>query len=496
MCNIDAQYIGQILLRRGFKDFFLYLFKVVENRPFIVEPIHHDLFKMVDDILNMRKIRLCCGICPRSAKTTICKWLIVYAWTINPKCNFIYTSYSQSLLATISNEIAGILEHPVYKAMYPNNLIYKEDLNSKPVDYFWEDYLKSQEGKNFYSTKKITTYAGGTCIFQSKGGQLTGHGAGIRNSEKFSGGIILDDFDKPSEISSTTLREKSYRYYDETLLSRLNNPNCFILNVQQRLHIADTTGYLTEKYNFDIINKPLLDENDVCQIPSQYTPERIEELKQNSYLWASQYMQQPFFRGGNVIKRDWFGYYPIKWYPYKRVLIAADTAMKVKEHNDYSVFLVGGVTQDNKLHILEMVRGKWEAPELEKVAVNIWNKYKRDEMTGSLCNGLYIEDKASGTGLIQGLKSKYGMPVIPIQVSKDKLQRVEDVLTYIQSGMVLLPESETYGNNPDLLAECEAFTRDDSHIHDDIVDGLCHLIKSSIAQTTVSLLDFFKDDVI
>lgn len=464
MPKIDPQLIGQILLERGFKDFFLYMFKIIENRPFIVEPIHHDLFQMVDDILNMRKIRLCCGICPRSAKTTICKWLIVYAWTINPKCNFIYTSYSQSLLATISNEIAGILEHPIYKAMYPRNLIYQEDINTMPVDSFWEDYLKNIEGKNLYSTKKITTYAGGTCIFQSKGAQLTGHGASVRNAKKFSGGIILDDFDKPDSVNSVVLREKSYRYYDETLLSRLNNPKGFILNVQQRLHIADITGYLTEKYHFDIINKPLLDENGVCQIPSQYTPERIAELKLNNYAFQAQYMQNPIYRGGSVIKREWFGYYnPTLQQTYKRIVISADTAMTVKEKSDYTCLLVGGVTAQNKLHILEMVHAKLEYPELKQAVINLYNKYKEGE---TKCSAIYIENKASGIQLLQDFK-KVGLPVCGIDVTKDKLTRVEEILEYLASGLVLLPESESYGNNPEFLAECEAFTRDFSHQHDD-----------------------------
>lgn len=486
MHKIDPQLIGQILLERGFKDFFLYMFKIVENRPFIVEPIHHDLFQMVDDILNMRKIRLCCGICPRSAKTTICKWLIVYAWTINPKCNFIYTSYSQSLLATISNEIAGILEHPIYKAMYPRNLIYQEAINTMPIDSFWEDYLKNVEGKNLYSTKKITTYAGGTCIFQSKGAQLTGVGAAIRNAKNFSGGIILDDFDKPDSVNSTVLREKSYRYYDETLLSRLNNPKGFILNVQQRLHIADITGYLTQKYHFDIINKPLLDENGVCQIPSQYTPERIAELKLNNYAFQAQYMQNPIYRGGSVIKREWFGYYnPTLPQTYKRIVISADTAMTVKEKSDYTCLLVGGVTAQNKLHILEMVHAKFEYPELKQAVINLYNKYKEGE---TKCSAIYIENKASGIQLIQDFK-KAGLPVCGIDVTKDKLTRVEEILEYLASGLVLLPESESYGNNPEFLAECEAFSRDMSHVHDDICDGLCYLVNNTIANRKVSLLE-------
>lgn len=490
--TLDPEFIGYELIQRGFKDFFLYLFRLIEGRPFIVEPIHEDLFKMIDDILNMREIRVSCGLPPRSAKSTICKWLIVYAWTINPKCNFIYTSFSQSLLATISTEIAGILEHPVYKAMYPNRNIYQESFETRPIDSYWEDYLRKQEGKNFYSTKKITTYAGGSCLFISKGSALTGFGAAIRNAKGFSGGIILDDFDKTQDIHSKTMREKSYKFYTETLLSRLNNSNAFILNVQQRLHIADITGFLKERYNFKTIKRPLVDEQGICQIPSQYSPERIEELKKDNYMWQSQYMQNPFMLSGAVIKREWFNYYDSsKKYKYKRLIITADTAMKVKEHNDYSVFMSGGLTEDNKLHVLDMIRGKWEAPELEKRAVEFWNRFKDINAYGTTASGLYIESRASGIGLAQSLKTKYSMPVFEIEVSKDKLTRVEEVTPYIESGVVLLPDNENALFNPDLLSECEEFSRDDSHAHDDSVDALSYLIMEMLSKREVSLLDFF-----
>lgn len=288
-------------------------------------------------------------------------------------------------------------------------------------------------------------------------------------------------------------RQGIIRHYERTLLNRLNHSDVPIINIQQRLHVEDLTGFLQSKYKFKTIRKPLIDDNGICQIPSQYDIERLKEIQVSNYDFQAQYQQNPIIQGGQVIKRDYFRYYPVnQTFKYKRILIAADTAMKVKEYNDYSVFIAGGVTQENKLHILDMVRGKWEAPELEKIAVNFWNNFKRHPVTGLTCSGFYIEDKASGTGLIQGLKSKYGMPVIGLKVDADKLTRVENVLPYIEAGQVLLPENENYSFVPDLLNECEAFSRDMSHLHDDIVDALVHLIGEAIAKTTVSILDFYR----
>lgn len=488
---IKPSAIGTVLIESGFKVWFLYMFKLIEGRPFILEPIHNELFEYYEAIYKGQKTRCNINIPPRAGKTTMQQYFTVFCLTVNPKSNIIYTSYSQTLLTDISNKVASILEHPAYKAMYPQKIII-EDCGTNPVDDFWRDYLQENDKKNTYSSRKITTYAGGTVLFASIGSQITGYGCGVRGSKKFSGFLAIDDAQKPADSRSQLLRDKVVRYYEETLLSRLNNPNTPIVNIQQRLNIEDLSGILEVKYNFDTLRKPLLDDNGICQIPSQYTAERIKELQQNNYVFSAQFQQQPIILGGQVIKRDYFQYYPTaKTYNYKRILIAADTAMKTKEYNDYSVFIAGGVTTENKLHVLDMVRGKWEAPELEKQAVLFWNKFKRDTKTGLCCNGLYIEDKASGIGLIQSLKAKYGIPVFGVKADTDKLTKVENVLPYIESGNVLLPESENYAFVPDLLNECEAFSRDMSHIHDDIVDSLAYLVQEALAKTEVSILDYF-----
>ena len=490
MVELKPGYIGTKLLKRGFESWFRYMFRMIEGKDFIVEPIHNGLFEYFDKVYKLDITRLNINVPPRSGKTTLATYLLVYALTVNPKSNIIYTSFSQSLLTDIASRVRDILEHPVYKAMYPSNMDYlNEEVN--PIDEFWAEYLKWESGKNTYSSKRIVTSHGGICLFSSIGSQITGYGTGIRNGKGFTGCLIIDDANKPADIHSTIMRDKVVRYFEETLLSRLNQSDVPIINIQQRLHLEDLSGVLQNKYSFETLKRPLIDDNGVCQLPSQYTPERIEELKINNYMFTSQYQQEPIILGGAVIKREWFKYFkPSETYEYTRLIITADTAMKVKEHNDYSVFIVGGITNDNKLHILDMVRGKWEAPDLKLIALKLFEQYKYNEKTGVSCSGIYVEDKASGTGLIQELQ-RAGAPITGLPVDKDKLTRLESVLTYISSGQVLLPYDETYGFNPDLLAECEAFTRDDSHSHDDIVDALVYCIQEALVRNNVSLLDYF-----
>ena len=484
--NIDTQYLGYRLIKRGFKTWFRYLFRAIEQTDFIVEPIHNSLFEHIEKVYNQEITRLNINIPPRAGKTTLATYLLVYALTINPKSNIIYTSYSQSLLTDIALRVKDILESPIYKAMYSNNIAYQEEeVNAE--DDFWLEYLKKETGRNTYSAKKIITSKGGICLFASIGSQITGYGAGIRNAKGFTGALIIDDANKPDDIYHTTLRNRVVRYFAGTLLSRLNNSNVPIINIQQRLHLEDLSGILQRDYEFVTLKRPLI-EDGICQLPSQYTDKRIRELQINNYVFQSQYQQEPIILGGQVIKRDWFGYYPTNTkYNYKKVVIAADTAISAKEHADYTCFLVGGVTPQNKLHILEMVHGKWEYPELKQQALSVFNRWQLgvdDTSASSIC----IENRASGQQLIQDFK-KSGLPIKSIDVTKDKLSRVEEVLDYIANGSVLLPENEMYSNNREFLAECEAFTRDLSAPHDDIVDTLVHLINNTIAKRQISILE-------
>lgn len=484
---LQNEYIGYRLIERGFFTWFRYLFKAIEQRPFIVESIHTGLFDYTDKIIKGKVTRLNINIPPRAGKTTLATYLLVYALTVNPKSNIIYTSYSQSLLTDIALRVHDILENPVYKALYPSAIQYESE-EVAPQDDFWAEYLRKETGKNTYSSKKIITSKGGICLFSSIGSQITGYGAGIRGAKGFTGALIIDDANKPDDIYHTTLRNKVIRYFSGTLLSRLNNSYTPIINIQQRLHLEDLSGVLETKYNFETLKRPLVDANGICQIPSQYTAERIKELQVDNYVFTSQYQQEPIVLGGQIIKREWFGYYPVNTeYNYKRIVIAADTAISAKECNDFSCFLVGGITQQNRLHILEMVHGKWEYPELKQQAIELYNRWQLGKRHTS-ASSIVIENRASGQQMIQDFK-KSGLPVHAIEVTKDKLSRVQEVLTYIANGNVLLPENEQYSNNPILLAECEAFTRDMAHSHDDIVDTLVHLINNTIAKRQISILE-------
>src|SRR6185503_2786726 len=84
----------------------------------------------------------------------------------------------------------------------------------------------------------FTTMRGGTRLATSVGGPLTGRGADI----------IIDDPLKPDEALSEPRRKSVNEWYDNSLVSRLNDKatGCIII-IMQRLHQDDLVGHVLEQ---------------------------------------------------------------------------------------------------------------------------------------------------------------------------------------------------------------------------------------------------------
>lgn len=480
---LDIEYLGNHLHKSGFKRWFLFFFKQVEKQAFIIEPIHEDLFQCFQDIYDGKVNRQVINVPPRSGKTTLAIYFVAYALATNMKCNFIYTSFSQVLLADNSRRLSTILNDPLYKAMYCENPE-EMDIDSSVVDEFWKDYYKISDDKLLkFSSKRISTSQGGTILFSSIGSTITGYGVALKNSADFSGCLIIDDPNKPIEVHSKTIREKVKVYFEETLLSRLNNPYAPIVNIQQRLHLEDLSGFLKDKYNYSVLKKPLV-ENDICNLPKQYPPERIEELQKNNYFFSSQYQQEPVKLGGNLIKTEWLRHYSEPKERYNQIYIVCDTAFSAKKSADNSAFMLCGITFENDLHILDMLVGQWDFINLKKMLKEFYQKAVCRFSRFTSISAIYIENKASGQSLIQELRqqrlpikelypSYYNAELKKEQVA-DKYTRFLEISTDIEAGYVYVPEKSDW--ILDFLAECESFDGLGTN-RDDRVDCLIYALK-------------------
>lgn len=281
-----------------------------------------------------------------------------------------------------------------------------------------------------------------------------------------------DDANKPADIQSEVMREKVRKYYDETLLSRLNDSNVPIFNIQQRLHLEDLSGYLLEQYKFDSIIRPLLEPDGTCNIASQYTPERIKEISFNDTMFQAQYQQSPVAEKGNIIQRDWWVMYDADHTAIDgKLIITADTAYKKTKTADYSCFQVWELLR-KEMRLRDMIVGKWEFPELLEKAIQIWRKWTDDSLINPAAF-MYIEDKASGISLEQtliqsGINALCWKPK-DYDYPEDKVGRTRELSWDVYRGLVKLKNNDKMSQY--LVNEAALFAEDMSHAKDDSVDS-------------------------
>src|SRR5215203_3818606 len=163
---------------------------------------------------------------------------------------------------------------------------------------------------------QVATTRNGFRLATSIDGTLTGRGADI---------IIIDDPLKPSDALSDSKRQRVNDWFNNTLLSRLDDKqNGAIVIVMQRLHIDDLTGMLLRSSDeWTLLELPAIaeeeqviaigeDEYHVRQVGDLLHAEReprstLDSLQAQlgSDTFAAQYQQRPVPPGGAMIKREW-----------------------------------------------------------------------------------------------------------------------------------------------------------------------------------------------
>ena len=361
--------------------------------------------------------RLIINVPPRSGKTELAV-INFMAWCMGnfPDCEFIHASYSKRLATANAYATRAIMQNEKYSEIF-NNSILSSDSKAK-------DEFRTSHGGIVYAT--------------GADGTITGYGAG-KMRDNFGGAIIIDDPHKAGEANSDIMRHNVLEWFQTTMESRKNSPETPIIVIMQRLHEDDLSGFLLgggngEKWEHLVI--PALDENDKTFWTGQFKTEDLHRQRlSNTYVFSGQMMQSPTPAGGGIFKREWWKFYTVKPKIKYRV-IYADTAMKTKEQNDYSVFQCWGLGEDGRIYLLDLIRGKWEAPQLLQTAKAFWDKHKTT--AGSVLRQMMVEDKASGTGLIQQLK-QMGIPIKGIPRNIDKITRMYDGAPQVEVGNVVLP---------------------------------------------------------
>jgi predicted phage terminase large subunit-like protein len=196
--------------------------------------------------------------------------------------------------------------------------------------------------------------------------------------------------------------------------------------------------------------------------------EALEKLRDamTRLVFSAQYQQRPIPLEGNIIKREWLRYFrgSLLYKKGEYYVISWDTAMKSSELADYSVGTVWQVHDEGKnVYLVDLVRDRFEFPELVHSAEALFVKWKTVGSTH-----LVIEDKGSGTSLIQALKDKRIWTTYHnMKLDTDKVMRITAQAAQFYAGSVHFPENAPWPG--ELFAELFAFP---GVKHDDQVDSI------------------------
>lgn len=468
-----------------------YFFKHRQGIKFRVNWHHHLISDIVQRVIDGEVKNVVINVPPGSSKTEIVAInLMARGLALNPRARFLHISYSDDLALLNSGTAKEIVQSDEFQALWP--LKVADDAKSKKR---WNVEVDGKTAGGVYAV--------------SLGGQITGFRAG-HMTEGWQGAIVIDDPLKVEDAYSKTKRAAANRKLVSTVKSRKANPDTPIIVIMQRLAEEDPTGFIKAAKvpgEWEFVNIPaLLDDDYVAALPEKYrdligadelADERDEQGRfsywpykeplhdlleleaKDRYVFSGQYMQRPSPLGGDIIKGQCFGRYEV-FPPLRYRKVFADTAQKTAERNDFSVFECWGLGEDGRIYLLDMVRGKWPAPELKRRAIAFWEKHKAGGEHDAPLRQMVIEDKSSGTGLIQDIQATGGIPVKGVERTKDKLTRVMDVVSYIESGLVFIPLAAPFVS--DFVGECEAFTADDTHAHDDQIDPMVDAINDMLVK--------------
>ena len=349
-----------------------------------------------------------------------------------------------------------------------------------------------------------------------RGGEYkaAGVGSGIagRRSDV---GLIDDPIRSREDAESELVRERTWEWYLGDFWSRLK-PEAAVIIIQTRWHEDDLAGRLlptdyhgqsgpVEGYGgevWEVINFPAICEQNDDPLgrkigealwPEYFNIDILNNIKnvQTPRNWASLYQQRPRAEESNQfdLAKLLVEGQPLpfpKWCD--SVYAVIDTASKDGNKHDATAVTYFAYNRFEQHSVLIL---DWEIVQIEGALLEEWlpSVFTKLDNFSSVCGarlgsqGVFIEDKASGTILLQQAARK-GMLARPIEsplVNAGKTARAVSVSSYVYNGKVKLTENaynkrETYKGRErnHLVFQVVNFRAGMDNKTDDLIDTFCY----------------------
>jgi len=412
---------------------------------------HHALTaKYLDKFIKGEIKYLMINMPPQHGKTELAsRRLVPYLLGLNPNEKIVNFTHTDTKAKRTGRQIQRIITGTKYQKLFPTT-----QLNTKNVvtDSFG-NYVRT--ANNF----EIVNYTG---FFLS-----AGIGAGSAGETATT--LIIDDpYKNVQDAHSVTIRERVWESYQadlETRQSIIESDLFKILIIQTRWHEDDLSGMLlqTEPHKWTVLKIPAICTEDKHPDDPRKEGEAlwsekmsIETLiekreKRSSYMFSALYQQNPQPSSGNQFKKQDFRYYDTTYNGQQLYLLKSgaetktiahrdltifctmDLAMTLNLKSDFTVICTWGLTQDNDLILIDMLRAKMEGAEHIELVWQVYNKWKPSM--------IYIESVQYQVSLVQ-TAAKQGLPALELKAGRQETRHLS-ILAKFEQNKVYLPTYST-----------------------------------------------------
>lgn len=446
---LDAEWIRAEQLRRSLRLFIEEAWPHVEQQPFVpgwhIDTICEHLEAVTAG--DMRDLLI--NVPPRHMKSlATCVFWPAWEWLTRPELRYLCSSYSHTLSVRDSLRHRRLVESPWYRRLLT------------VLEQRWA--ITDDQGLK----SRWETTAGGLRVAASVGGGATGEG-GDR--------LICDDPHQIQDAHSATKLEAAVTWWDETMSSRLNDPqaSCRVV-VMQRVHERDLAGHLAGRDGWHVLCLPARFESDHPRRyprdprrrpgellwPQRFGEREIKTLERDlgSYAAAGQLQQRPAPAGGGMIKRGWFRTYRAVPADLDEIVQSWDCAFKDETTSDYVVGQVWA-RRGGERYLLDVLRDQLDFPATCQAIRSLSAKWPEARLK-------LVEDKANGPAVIAALRREVG-GLVPVEPQGGKIARAAACSPAIEAGNVYVPEQAPWLE--DFLGEIGRFP---NGAYDDQVDAM------------------------
>lgn len=412
------------------------------------------------------------------------KFVAIAAPRGHAKSTAITLSYTlASILFRVRQFVLLVSDTESQSSYFLNNIKKTIDSNEDLKKFFFvKSFVKETE------TDFILEFEDGyQCRVLAKGSEQKLRGINWNNKRPDL--IVCDDMENDEIVMNKERREKFARWFDGALLP-CRSRDGVIRFVGTILHMDSMLEILMPKYNDK--------ENVITELMVRSSPKRhwysakyrahnenFSEILWEAYkneewlrkerdgyiargrgdIYSQEYLNVPLDESNSYFRRGDFGTFGAEVRE-KRLnyYLSADLAVSTKSSADYSVFVVSGVDEKLKLHILEVYRERLDSLDIIDYVLMLNRKYDFD---------FAVFEKGAITASIlpvlntRMISDNNFVTIHTINPSVDKLTRAQSIRARMRAGQVLFPkESDWYA---DMETEFVQFPRGR---YDDQVDAM------------------------